>query len=157
MVSWIGAALVGGLLGMILTLVVLYGINGALDLSNSSAFVELDGKVSNLELEVESMQGKIDGLETRLDTLKGLTARVTQAEADVSELSQETATLRELADGLDSRLGDVSDRVTAVEERSDRVTTFFGRLTALLQELFGAEAEIEPAPESPVETPTPTE
>ena len=46
--SWIGAALVGGLLGMVLTLIVLYGINRALDLSIGDKFGRFDRLLSGL-------------------------------------------------------------------------------------------------------------
>jgi len=154
---WSAAALVGALLGMAFTLAVMYGINGALDLSTSPAFVSVESDVSELTSEVDAIQGQIESIETRLKPLKGVTDRVDGLEGDVTGLREEAGSLRQRADDLEKDLDVVSGRITALEEESSHVTEFFGRLGELLQEFFGDEAAVEPTPESPVVTPTPTQ
>ena len=154
---WSAAALVGALLGMAFTLAVMYGINGALDLSTSPAFVNVESDVAELASEVDTIQGQIESIETRLEPLQGVTGRVDGLEEDVTGLREEAGSLRQRADDLEKDLDVVSDRIAALEEESSHVSEFFGRLGELLQEFFGDEAAAEPTPESPVVTPTPTQ
>jgi len=155
--AWLGAALVGALLGMALALLVLYGINGALDVSGSHAVIGVQNQLDSLAAEMDFLQGEIDGLDRRLKTLEGLTARMEKAESAVDALRQETADLDGRANALEGELAGVSEGLSEVQAQSERVTTFFSQLQALLQDVFGDEAAVEPAPESPVETPTPTQ
>ena len=155
--AWLGAALAGGILGMVFALLVFYGINGALDLSGSRAVLDVQNQMDNLAAEVDSQQQKIDGLDRRLKTLEGLTARMEKAESAVDALRQETADLGQRAETLESELTGVSETLSEVQAQSQQMTTFFGRLQALLQEVFGDQEMVEPTPESPVETPTPTQ
>ena len=155
--AWLGAALVGALLGMALALLVFYGINGALDVSGSHAIIGVQNQLDSLAAEMDFLQGEIDGLDQRLKTLEGLTARMEKAESAVDALRQETADLDGRANALEGELAGVSEGLSEVQAQSERVTTFFSQLQALLQDVFGDGAAVEPAPESPVETPTPTQ
>jgi competence ComEA-like helix-hairpin-helix protein len=155
--AWLGAALVGALLGMALALLVFYGINGALDVSGSHAVIGVQNQLDSLAAKMDFLQGEIDGLDQRLKTLEGLTARMEKAESAVDALRQETADLDGRANALEGELAGVSEGLSEVQAQSERVTTFFSQLQALLQDVFGDEAAVEPTPESPVETPTPTQ
>lgn len=155
--SWLWPALLGGLLGMIFALLVFSGINGSLDLSNSRAVLDLQNRMDNSAAEMKSLRGEVDGLRQRLDTLEGLTARMEKTESAVDTLRQGTEALDQRADTLESELASVSDDLSAMQAQAQQVTMFFERLQALLKEIFGDEATAGPMPESPVETPTPTE
>jgi competence ComEA-like helix-hairpin-helix protein len=155
--SWLWSALLGGLLGMIFALLVFSGINGSLDLSNSRAVLELQNRMDNSAAEMKSLRGEVDGLRQRLDTLEGLTARMEKAESAVDTLRQEAAALDQRADTVESEVASMSEDLSAMQAQAQQVAMFFDRLQALLQEVFGDEAAAGPAPESPVETPTPTE
>ena len=103
------------------------------------------------------LAGEVDGLRQRLDTLEGLTARMEKAESAVDTLRQEMEALDQQADTLESELASVSEDLSTMQAQAQQVTTFFDRLQALLKEIFGDEAAVGPTPESPVETPTPTQ
>jgi predicted nucleic acid-binding Zn-ribbon protein len=147
----------GGLLGMVFTLLVFSGINGSLDLSNSHAILGVQNRMENLAAEMKSLSGEIDGLRQRLDTLEGLTARMEKAESAVDTLREETTVLEQQADTLADELASVSENLSGIQAQTQQVTTFFDRLQALLNEVFGAEEMAEPTPEAPAETPVPTE
>jgi competence ComEA-like helix-hairpin-helix protein len=155
--SWLWSSLLGGLLGMLFALLVFSGINGSLDLSNSRAVLGVQNRMDALTAEMNSLRGDINGLRQRLDTLEGLTARMDKAEAAVDTLRQEVGDLDQRAGTLETEVTSVSEDVATMQTESERVTTFFGRLQALLQDVFGEEAAVEPMPESPVATPTPTQ
>jgi len=154
---WLWSALLGGLFGMVFTLLVFAGINGSLDLNSSHAILDVQNRVSNLAAETNSLRGEIGGLRQRLDTLEGLTARMDKAESAVQTLRQETVALDQRANALESEVTSVSEELSTVQVQTQRVTTFFERLQALLQDVFGSEGAPAPTPESPVETPTPNE
>ena len=155
--SWLWASLLGGLLGMIFTLLVFAGINGSLDLSNSHAVLDVQVQMDNLAAEMKSLRGEIEGLRQRLDTLEGLTARLEKAESTVDTLRQETTALDQRTDTLESELSSVSEDLTGIQAQMGRVTTFFGQLRTLLQETFGEGTTTEPTPEAPAETPVPSQ
>jgi prefoldin subunit 5 len=155
--SWLWPALLGGLLGMIFALLVFSGINGSLDLSNSRAVLDLQNRMDNSAAEMKSLRGEVDGLRQRLDTLEGLTARMEKAESAVDTLRQGTEALDQRVDTLESELASVSEDLSAMQAQAQQVTTFFERLQELLKEIFGDETAAGPMPESPVETPTPTQ
>jgi chromosome segregation ATPase len=142
---------------MIFALLVFSGINGSLDLSNSRAVLDLQNRMDNSAAEMKSLRGEVDGLRQRLDTLEGLTARMEKTESAVDTLRQGTEALDQRADTLESELASVSEDLSVMQAQAQQVTTFFERLQALLKEIFGDEAAAGPTPESPVETPTPTQ
>jgi len=154
---WLWSSLLGGLLGMLFTLLVFSGINGSLDLSNSHAVLGLRNQVNGLTAEMDTLRGEISGLRQRLDTLEGLTARVDKAESAVETLHQETVELDQRAGALESELAKVSEGLGAMQAQTQRVTTFFGGLQALLQDVFGPVPEPTPGPvpQPPGETPLP--
>jgi prefoldin subunit 5 len=155
--SWLGASLVGGVLGMIFTLLVLFRINGSLDLRNSHAILDMQNQVGNLAAETNSLKGEADGLRQRLDTLESLTVRMERAENTVDDLRQETMTIAQQIDALESELESTSEELSAMQTQTQQAATFFDRLQALLQEIFGDETATESTPETPVVTPTPTQ
>ena len=154
---WLWSSLLGGLLGMLFTLLVFSGINGSLDLSNSHAVLGLRNQVNGLTAEMDTLRGEISGLRQRLDTLEGLTVRVDKAESAVEMLRQETVELDQRAGALESELAKVSEGLGAMQAQTQRVTTFFGGLQALLQDVFGPVPEPTPGPvpQPPGETPLP--
>jgi competence ComEA-like helix-hairpin-helix protein len=154
--SWLWSALLGGLLGMIFALLVFSSINGSLDLNNSRAVLSARNQMDTLAAEIDSLQGEVNGLRQRLDTLEGLSVRMEQTESAVDELRQDTVALDQRADAMEKDLADVSEDLSDIEEQSQQVTTFFSGLQALLQDVFGEEPAVVPTPESPVATPTPT-
>jgi competence ComEA-like helix-hairpin-helix protein len=155
--SWLWSALLGGLFGLVFTLLVFAGINGSLDLNNSRAVLDVQNRVNTLAAEATSLRGEIDGLRQRLDTLEGLTARMDKAESAVETLRQETVGLDQRADALESELASVAEEFSTVQAQTQRVTTFFERLQALLRDVFGDEGASGPTPAPPVETPLPND
>jgi len=151
--AWLLSVLVGGVVGMIFTLLVLSGINGSLDIGHSRAVLTVQNRIENLALEMESLQEEVDELQRQLGLLEGLVARMDQAELAVSGMREETATLGERAEALEDRIEAVSEDLTEVQAQSQQVEIFFQRLQALLNEFFGG-TEVMLTPTSPSATPS---
>ncbi len=150
--SWLWTALLGGVLGMVFALVVFAGINGSLDIASSRAVLNVEGRVDGLAADVDSLQGEVNGLQRRVAALEGLAARMDAIESAVADLREETADLTERTDGLERDVAAVSEELQVVaghvdtlQEQAERTESFFHRLQALLNELFG-EAGGQPTP-----------
>ncbi len=153
---WLWTAILGGVLGMVFALVVFAGINGSLDIASSRAFLNVESRVDGLAADVDALQGDVSGLQARVDLLEGLAERMDAIESAVGDLRQETAELTERTDGLERDVVTVSEELQVVaghvdtlQEQAERTESFFHRLQALLNELFGeVGGELTAAPDN---------
>ena len=139
--GWVLASLLGGILGMIFSLLVFAGINGTLDVNNSAAILDLQDRVDGLSTELAEQETTIDGVVERVSVLEDITPRVDEVETAVEGLKQDAQGLSERADTLSSEVDAVVEDLTRLEEDVATSTTFLTRLQELLNELFGAESE----------------
>ncbi len=139
--GWVWASLLGGILGMIFTLLVFTGINGTLDVNNSAAILDLQDRVDGLSAELAEQETAIDGVVERVSVLEDITPRLEEVETAVKSLKQETKALGDRANTLSSEVQTVADDVAGLEEDVATSTTFLTRLQELLNELFSAESE----------------
>lgn len=137
--SWIWSALLGGLLGVICTLLILYAINGSLSLRQAPAFLEMAGRTQSLATTVDDLENAVADLDGRLQVLEGLPARMDAVEDTVGEMGAAVRQLNQRADALDERVGGLQLDVEQVQKHARKVETFFQRLQALLVEVFGME------------------
>ena len=155
-------ALLGGLLGLGLSMLVFAGINGSVDVNRSVAITQVKGQLNELSVELDAvqgdvgiLQGDVSGLRQRVEILSGLTARVEQAEETLATFTKEIQALKDETRALTSSLTDLSQDVDtmaetldAVEAETEKATSFFERLQQLLQEIF-AEQPTEPQSAAP--------
>ncbi len=152
--SWLWTAILGGVLGMVFALVVFAGFNGSIDIARSRAVLDIEGRMEGLVADVDSLEGTVDGLRQRVNALEGLTGRMDVLESAVEDLQEETTDLSARADGLEQDIATVSEELQAVaddvgmlQEQAERTESFFLRLQALLNDIFG-EAEGQPTSEN---------
>ena len=152
--SWLWTALLGGLIGMVFTLIVFAGINGSLDVSHSPAVLGIESDVGGLAEDVEALSADLDGLHRRLETLEGLAARMDAVESELGGLRGETSALLEQTDALEREVAAaseelqlVSEDVVALQDRAERTQSFFTGLQELLNDVFSG-AEGMPTPTS---------
>jgi len=155
-------AVLGGLLGLGLSMLVFAGINGSVDVNRSVAIRQVKGQINELSVELDAvqgdvgiLQGNVSGLRERVEVLSGLTARMEQAEETLATFTKEIQALANETKALTSSLADLSQDVDtmgetldAVEAQTEKATTFFERLQQLLQEIF-AEQLAEPQSAAP--------
>lgn len=135
--GWVLAALLGGILGMIFSLLVFAGINGTLDINNSTAILDLQDRVEGLSAELAAQETAIDGLAGRVSALENITPRVEEVETAITGLKEETQRLSDQADAVSSKVETLADNIGELEENVTTSMTFFTRLQELLNETFG--------------------
>jgi competence ComEA-like helix-hairpin-helix protein len=144
--TWLAAAsLIGAVMGAILALLVIGGINGTLDLNQRVAVVELRAEADRLSRQAGALQTDLDGLRGRLDALEGLTGRLEGAERDIENLDSGLAEAQADIVALDARADALNEDIATVRTAADRFNTFLDGLRDLLFEFQG-----------PPPTPTPT-
>ncbi len=164
--TWLAAAsLIGAVMGAILALLVIGGINGTLDLNQGASVVELRAEADRLGRQAGTLQTDLDGLRGRLDALEGLTGRLEDAERDIENLDSGLAEAQADIVALDARADALNEDIATVRTAADRFNTFLDGLRDLLFEFQGppptptptATATATPRPtRTPRATPTPT-
>jgi competence ComEA-like helix-hairpin-helix protein len=136
--TWLAAAsLIGAVMGAILALLVIAGINGTLDLNQRVAVVELRAEADRLSREAGALQTDLDGLRQRLDTLEGLTSRLDNVEQDVEDLDSGLTEAQTDIATLDARADALGEDIATVRAAADRFNTFLDGLRDLLFEFQG--------------------
>lgn len=154
--TWLAAAsLIGAVLGAILALLVIGGINGTLDLNQRAAVMELSAEADRLGREAGALQTDLDGLRTRLDALEGLTGRLDDVERDVKDLDSGLTGAQADIVVLSGRAEALAQDIVTVRAAADRFNAFLDGLRDLLFKFQGSPPAPTPVP-SEVEGPTPT-
>jgi competence ComEA-like helix-hairpin-helix protein len=137
--SWLWSALLGGLLGVIGTLLILSIINGSVNLRQAPVVLEMDNRTQALATGVDGLRDEVGELRGRLEVLEGLPARMDAVEETVGELRGAVRELNQRADALDKRVDEVQEELAVVQTHAEKVETFFQRLQSLLFDVFGME------------------
>lgn len=161
--TWLGyarlttAALLGGLFGALLALLVIGGINGTLDFGQAEAVVNAQAGLDHLSLQADTLQADLDGLRQRLDRLEGLTGRMDGVEQAVDDLDTGLLQAQTGVDALNARADQLNADIATVRAAADRFNTFLDGLRDLLFEFQGAPPTPTPTPTLPPSaTPRPT-
>lgn len=161
--AWLGyvglttAALLGGLFGAILALLVIGGINGTLDFGQAEAVISTQAELNRLSVQADTFQSDIDGLRQRLDSLEGLTGRMDGVEQAVDDLDTALAQTQTEVDALNVRADQLDADIATVRAAADRFDIFLDGLRDLLFEFQGAPPTPTPTPTlPPTATPRPT-
>ncbi len=143
-------AVLGGLLGLALTVLLFTGINGALDISRSRAFRTLSDQINGLSVEIDAvrgdvstLQGDLNGLRQRIEVLSGLTARMETVERTLETFTGAIDTLQQETDALQADVTALEEAVDAVEAQTEKAMSFFERLRDMLNDVFGAPEEVD--------------
>jgi len=148
--TWLAAAsLIGAVMGAILALLVIGGINGTLDLNQGAAVMELRAEADRLDREAETLQTDLYGLRGRLDALEGLTGRLDNVERDVNDLDSGLAKAQTDITALNARADALGEDIATVRAAADRFNAFLDGLRDLLFKFQGP-------PPTPTPTATPT-
>lgn len=134
--GWVFATFGGALLGMFFMLLVLFAINGSLDIEHSRSMQNIEGELGYLLAEMNWARENVQSSQERLDVLEGLTVRVERAETTVADLHQEVLDLQRQNDALSESLDTLTEEFETLQETALQSSVFLERLRELLDELF---------------------
>ncbi len=144
-VTWLWTALLGGVLGLIFSLIVMAGINQTLDYASSTGLRAVRRDLDNLSNDLNTLEGDLQDVQNQVNELADLTTRMEQAEADLGALINTTESLGEQADtmgedlaAVQARADELRDEMDEVQVQTETTMTFFEELRRLLQEMFGS-------------------
>jgi hypothetical protein len=129
------------LVAILLTLIVLAGINGSLRFGTQAEFQSLQRESSQLSAQSETLQQELAGLRSRVDTLEGLGERLVVMECAQEQFSTDLETTNQLVSDVQADLTVLNEQVEQQSERTQRFETFLLDLQALLSGLFAPEGE----------------
>jgi cell division protein FtsL len=129
------------MVAILLTLIVLAGINGSLRFATQAEFQSLQRESSQLSTQAETLQQELAGLRSRVDTLEGLGERLVVMESTQEQFSTDLETTNQLVSDVQSDLTVLNEQVEQQSERTQRFETFLLDLQALLSGLFAPEGE----------------
>ncbi len=150
--AWLWSALVGGLLGMIFTLLVLSGINGSLNINRSRAVQENRAQIETLQSDLNAANSELTSLDKRLRVLEGLTARVETVENRMETIEQRFGNLEKEMGNLQETVEETQRTLNKLAEAQSKTEQFFQGLQQLLTEIVGSQPEPQLSPTHP---PTP--
>ncbi|MBT3322453.1 MAG: hypothetical protein HN392_09230 [Anaerolineae bacterium] len=135
---------------ILLTLVILGGLNGSLKFSTSSDAKIMQRETTQLTEEVNSFHEELNGLRNRVDTLEGLGERTVALEKAQEALKEELASANEEIENLQDEISILNQEIDAqnqiIAEQGESIQlfgNFFEGLENLLTETFNLETKTE--------------
>ena len=114
-------------LSVVLTLSILAGINGTLNIGNHAALHLVENEMSTLQVEVDNISSRLEAINLRLEAIEGLSGRVETVE-------DQFTTLREDVSGS---LDDVAEMQTQIEEMTTDIDSILQSVDRFEQFLEG--------------------
>ena len=147
----IGSAVASAFVSILITLLVLGGINGTLDVSRHRAVRAMQADLAATKEDLATITNEMASAKARLDALEGLTARMTAVETKVGQQDESLAAALGEIDAMRSTVDEVNRRMEGLVTQVDRFSRFLDGLGQVIADLGTA-----PAGESqPSATPTP--
>lgn len=129
------------LVTILLTLVVLAGINGSLKFATESDFRAMQRDAAQLSTQLETLQHDLTGLGDRVEALEGLNERMGLLEGAQEQLTSDLEVSNQRISEVQAELTDLEEEVKQQEERTQRFENFLVNLQALLSDLFEPQGE----------------
>jgi chromosome segregation ATPase len=145
----------GGLLGMVLTLIIMLIVSGTLDFAPHREVVALSRNLGTMRSDqemawqrIEQLSQRVGELERQVRRLEALSDRVAGLEKDLAAIRDDTKKLAVAFDALrsdvgkelsrlDQRVAEMQGTVQRIQERVRRFDAFFTSLRDLLDEMQG--------------------
>jgi len=134
---------VTALVAILLTLVVLIGINGSLKFATGSQYRTMQREVSQVSTQVTTLQQDLEGLRSRVDTLESLGERTVALEKAQEQLTIELKTASQQVTAMQNEVETLNKKVDQQEERTRRFEAFLQDLKTLLENLFAPQGGTE--------------
>jgi methyl-accepting chemotaxis protein len=132
-----GTAIASIILSMILTLMVMTVINGSLSVRRNAQVQSLASAVSQMDVELDDLDSRLEALSRRLQTVEGLSGRITTVEEafDVVQTDIEQAVSQ--VEAMQTNVDDLANQVENLAGNIGKFDQFLSRLFELLNQLQG--------------------
>jgi prefoldin subunit 5 len=128
----IGLAIVVLVLSLIFSLGTLNIVNNTLTYAPASQVQALDARAEELATQVQTINGDLSSLRTRMDALETLSGRIASLEKDNEVIHGELEDLQQQADALENKSEELSQQVIELQKSSTRFQNFLDGLRQLL-------------------------
>lgn len=130
-----------------LSLAILAGINRTLNVGEHAVVQRMGDEISQLQLDLDSFAGRVEGISRRMEAVEGLSGRVGAMEREFADLETEVGQAMVEMDDIRVLMERISTDLEAVEEQVGTFLRFLTGLNDVLSEL--------PLPQSVDATPQP--
>ncbi len=121
-------------LSVLLTLSILAGINGTLNIGNHASLRLVESEVSTLQVEVDNIISRLEAINLRLEAIEGLSGRVETVEDQFTTLREDVSgSLDDLAE-MQTRMEEMNTDIDSISQSVDRFEQFLQGLRQLIQE-----------------------
>jgi competence protein ComEA len=128
----LGASAVSLVLSIVLTLAILAGINGTLDVGRNAAVRQLRADLDQAQASLADASANLDSLAGRLRALQGLSGRMTTVEEEGNAMQGEIDEATRSVEGMHSALADLRSTTDELAGRADAFDAFLEGLRRLL-------------------------
>ncbi len=145
----VGFVLVTGLVSVvasvILTLLILTGINRSLNVGRHAAVRELRAEFTELDTSLDDLTAELGSIDQRLQAVEGLSGRMATLESEFELVREDVDQASSTVDQVSETVTILSQDVESMVEKVDLYDGFLEGIRALVSELFAAD-EVPPSP-----------
>ena len=124
------------LVAILMTLVVLGGINGSLKFTTASQYASLQREADQMASQAILLQQELNGLRGRVDTLEGFGERTVALEKAQEQLAADVQAASQQVTDMQDLVITMNEKITQQEESTRRFDSFLMELQTLLGNLF---------------------
>jgi outer membrane murein-binding lipoprotein Lpp len=137
-VVWFGfvSSAISVLLSVILSLMILAGINRTLNFGRHSSVRELSAEISQMESALNTLSADLASADQRLQAVEGLSGRMATLESEFNILQEEVERAAALVDTLSDEVSTISADVDRMVEKVTLFDMFMEGLRVLMSDLF---------------------
>jgi hypothetical protein len=122
------------LLSVLLTLSVIAGINGTLDLGKHAAVRQLESQLGALQVELDGAISRLDAVNLRLEAIEGLSGRVQIVEDQFTALREDVSgSLDDVAE-MQTQIEEIHTDIDSITQSIERFDQFLQGLRQLIME-----------------------
>jgi len=121
-------------LSVLLTLSILAGINGTLNIGNHASLRLVENEMSTLQVEVDNLVSRLEAINLRLEAIEGLSGRVQIVEDQFDTLREDVSgSLDDVAE-MQTQIEEMNNDIDSISQSVDRFEQFLQGLRQLIQE-----------------------
>jgi hypothetical protein len=117
---------------VLLTLSILAGINGTLNIGNHASIGLIESDISTLQVEADNITSRLDAINLRLEAIEGLSGRVQTVEDQFTTLREDVSgSLADVAE-MQTQIEEINTDIDTISQSVDRFEEFLQGLRLLI-------------------------